>query len=221
MVKFMVVRNRRALMKFLFTLAGVLTLALNISGQQPTSYKPNGWQGLILDRSTPEDATRTLGQPAKDKIDKLDVHNIDKWLSPKHKEKIFRKLIFKKIGEVEKAELAFLDDRLVSIRLEYAEKKFPTRDLEARLGLAFILVEKGVASNSNPSMYEGQKRGVKSADYPARYYMVSVTAQSLISAYAVTWKATAMNSDTLRVSVGDPMEGHLAHIEIVSRSLTK
>ncbi len=207
--------------KLLFSFICVLLLAVGSSGRQANTYRSNGWQSLLLDRSTPEDAIRALGTPVGDKLDKLDIHNVDKWMTPKHKQKIFRKLTYKKAGEVKKAELAFLDNKLVSIRLEYNEKKFFAKDLEAKFELDFVLVEEGVPSDSTPSMYEGQKESLIPKVYPYVYYMVSVTPQSFISAQVLSGRTKAMFKEVFRVQTKEPFPGSLMNMEIISRSLAK
>jgi hypothetical protein len=69
-----------------------LALAPSCMGQQTSAYNPGGWNGLTLDKSTPEDAIRVLGQPLSDKLDELRFRVIDKWITPRQKQKIFRVL---------------------------------------------------------------------------------------------------------------------------------
>ena len=116
--------NERKTVITALTLIGIIVLGPASFSQQTNAYKSDGWQGLTLDRNTPEDAVRTLGQPASDKIDRLRIHLIDKWITPKHKEKIFRVLTFKNVGDAKQAKLAFLDNKLVRILLDYKEKSF-------------------------------------------------------------------------------------------------
>jgi hypothetical protein len=202
-------------------LIGVIVLASNGFGRQTGAYKPDGWQGLTLDKSAPEDAIRVLGQPLSDKSDRLHIHNIDKWVAPKHKQKIFRALAYKNAGEVKKAELGFLDNRLVRIYLEYDEKKFPAKDLRERFGVDFVLAEGGVPSDSTPSMYEGQKESLVPKVYPAAYYLVCVTPQSLISALVAGGRLKAVLKEMYRVKTKEPFPGSLLQLEIISRSLAK
>ncbi len=198
---------------------GIMVLVSTGFGQQTSIYKPDGWQGLTLDQSTPEDAIRALGQPITDKSDRLHIHNIGKWVTPKHKQKIFRVLTYKNAGEVKKAELAFLDNKLVRIYLEYDEKKFPAKDLRERVGIDFVLVEGGVPSDSTPSMYEGQKESLVPKVYPAAYYMVSVTPQSLISALVSGGRLKAVLKEMYRVKTKAPFPGSILHLEMISRTL--
>src|ERR1043166_5847133 len=62
--------------------------------------RPDGWAGMVLDTSTPEDAVRLFGPAAKDK-DKmaLDLPRPLSWLSDKWKQKTFRTLTYKKLRE--------------------------------------------------------------------------------------------------------------------------
>lgn len=209
------------IIKQLCALICITFLATTSFSQQTNTYKPNGWQGLVLDQSTAEDATSILGKPASDKVDRLHIHNIDNWVTPKHKEKIFRTLTYRKVGDVKKAELAFLDNKLVRVFLEYDEKRFLAKDLGERIGLEFVMVEGEIPSDSTPSMYEGQKESLVPKVYPAAYYMISVTPQSLISALVTGGRLKAVLKEMYRVKTKEPFPGSLIHMEIISRALGK
>src|SRR6266480_1101798 len=196
-------------------------LTLSSFGKQTNSYKPNGWHDLVLDQSTSEEAVRVLGQPVNDKTDRLYIHNVDQWVTPTHKERIFRVLTYKRIGEVNKAELDFLDNKLVRIFLEYDEKKFSAKDFGARIGLDFVMVEGEVRSDSTPSMYEGQKEALVPKVYPTAYYMVCVSPQSLVSAYVLSGRGKAVFKEAFRVKTKEPFPGSLIHVEMISRRFAK
>jgi hypothetical protein len=114
---------RYRLLIFIVLLA--TTPALLVAQNQ--EMQTDGWRGLVLDTSTPEDAVRILGKPSKDE-DKVSVRiwGIDNWLSGKEKQKIFRTLSYKwgKVKGVQFVELAFLDGRLAIITLQ----ELPTPD---------------------------------------------------------------------------------------------
>src|SRR5438445_9485595 len=93
----------------------VLTLA--IVGQQP-----DRWHGLVLGESTVSDAAKTLGTADKDEANQsMRVFGgVNRWITKRQKEKIFRVLEFKlgKEQGVQKATLYFLDDKLVRLNLD-------------------------------------------------------------------------------------------------------
>lgn len=93
-----------------------------------------------------------LGQPAEDKVDRLDVSKIGKWLDPKHKEKIFRHLTFKKVGDFRTIELSFLDDKLMMIGLEFGKTLRPDR-LNGFFGVVFALVGGPADLPDKPGQY--------------------------------------------------------------------
>jgi hypothetical protein len=208
-------------MNLLCTLICLCLLTLTSFDTQTTSYKANGWHDLVLDQSTSEETVRVLGQPVNDKIDRLYIHNVDQWVTPTHKEKIFRVLTYKRIGEVNKAELDFLDNKLVRVFLEYDEKKFSAKDFGARIGLDFVMVEGEVPSDSTPSMYEGQKEALVPKVYPAVYYMVCVSPQSLVSANVLSGRGKAVFKEAFRVKTKEPFPGSVIHVEMISRSFAK
>jgi hypothetical protein len=150
-------------------LIGVFVLASTSFGQHASAYKPDSWQSLTLDQSTPGDAVHTLGQPVSDKSDRLHIYNIDAWITPKHKQKIFRVLTYEKVGDAKKVRLSFLDNKLVRIFIVYAERKFPAKDLKERFGVDFVLVDGKVPSGSDPLKYEGRTEVPVTEGYPAAY----------------------------------------------------
>lgn len=209
----------RELIITILIITGIIALEPVGFGQQASAYKPDGWQGLVLDKSTPEDAIRLLGQPVSDHRDRLQIYNIDVWVSPRQKEKIFRVLAYKNIVDVKQAALAFLDNKLVRIHLKYADDKFPANDLSERFGTDFVLVKSQVPSNSTPYMYEGRKETRVPKDYPAAYYMVSVTPQSMISAFVARGGIKGILEIANDVKKKAP--GSLMHLDIISRVLAK
>src|SRR5437870_4967273 len=85
--------------RFPVLLAYAALLASNAVAQPGNRPRADGFRGLVLNQTTSEDAVKMLGEPASDKVDRLNVSKLSKWLDPKHKEKIFRQLAFKKVGD--------------------------------------------------------------------------------------------------------------------------
>ena len=121
-------------------------------GQSVNRPRPDGFQGLILNETTSKDAIGSLGQPVSDKLDQLDVPKIGKWLDPKHKEKIFRRLAFKNAKDFRTIELSFLDDRLVMIELEFG-KGLMAEKLPDLFGVEFALVGRPADLPDTPGLY--------------------------------------------------------------------
>jgi len=190
-------------------------------GQQTSAYKykRDGWYGLTLDKSTPEDAIHTLGQPSGDTSDRLRIQIIDNWVIAKHKQKIFRVLTYKEVAGAKEAKLAFLENKLVRIYIEYEDKQFPATDLKEKFGTDFVLLKHSVSSDSTPSMFEGQKESPTPESYPAGYCMISVTPQSLISGVVTVRKIKDLARYASGAETKDP--GSLSSLDIISRTLAK
>lgn len=111
-------------MKYLVRACSIATLILvcvmPLNAQAQVTAQPDGWRGLIVDVSTPEDAIRILGQPSTDKSNQsLRLLMVDKWLEGgKYNQKLFRKLTFKKPEGFDEARLSFFENKLVMIELE-------------------------------------------------------------------------------------------------------
>src|SRR3989442_6796655 len=125
-------------MRSFILLSSVVLFATNAFAQGNAS-RADGFRGLILNQTTSEAALRILGQPAADKTDRLDVAKLSKWLDPKHKEKIFRQLSFKNVGDFSEIRLSFLENKLMMIDLEFKKILFPKR-LNDLFGLEFAVI---------------------------------------------------------------------------------
>jgi hypothetical protein len=128
----------------------------NIASVAKSLPVKDGWNGLVIDESTPEDAIRLYGQPLEDKVDRLSIQIVDKWLTPKHKEKLFRKLKFKNIEKADKVELAFQDNKLVMISLGLGSlgENYPLESLTEKFGVNFIAMKE--ATNRAEQLIAGE-----------------------------------------------------------------
>lgn len=145
--------------KSLALLASLALLTANALAQGSNSSRADGFRGLILNQTTSEDTARILGQPAADKVDRLDVTKISKWLDPKHKEKIFRQLSFKNVGDFSLIQLSFLENKLMMIELEFKKTILPER-LDGIFGVEFAVI----GAQSGPSDLPNQP-----GKYPVRF----------------------------------------------------
>lgn len=152
--------------------------------QDEANSKLHGWHGLFIDQSTPEDAIRLLGKPISDKIDRLHIHVVDKWVSAKHKEKIFKILTFRKIEEVDQVDLAFIDSTLVmiSFNLGTLGKNWPVGSLADMFGVGFTAVKR-IPKDGQPSDYESTVSSNNLRFSENVYHMVAVSTRSYFYAY--------------------------------------
>ena len=84
---------------------------------------------------------------------------ISKWLDPKHKEKIFRQLSFKNVGDFSLIQLSFLENKLMMIELEFKKTILPER-LDGIFGVEFAVI----GAQSGPSDLPNQP-----GKYPVRF----------------------------------------------------
>src|SRR5688500_193418 len=101
----------------------VLVSFVSLRAQTDTP-RPDGWRGLVLNVSTPDDAIRLFGPPAKDK-DKtaLDPVRPLSWLSDKYKQKVFRTLTYKKLHGYKQVQLSFHENKLVLVSMRSEERR--------------------------------------------------------------------------------------------------
>ena len=174
--------------KSLALLASLALLTANAFAQGSNSSRADGFRGLIPNQTTSEDAARILGQPAADKVDRLDVTKISKWLDPKHKEKIFRQLSFKNVGDFSRIQLSFLENKLVMIELEFKKNVEPAR-LDKIFGLEFATI--GGQSGPSDLPNEPGKYPVRFIPtyYPFTYNLIGISEDAFIWADCSTGDA--------------------------------
>jgi hypothetical protein len=205
--------------------------------QEQVAAQPDGWRGLVIDLSTPEDAIRILGQPSSDKRNQnLTLMMIDKWLAGgKYKQKIFRTLTFKKPTGFNEARLSFLEDSLVMIVLEPQTGDTPNwfdpDDLAVAFGTKFTYQEWHIGKKLPPLTEFLQSVGdVPPKEFSEIYDMIAVSQRSLILARVNNIKARDVgpgcyqcseeeNRKNKRRDASGTFPGQVWHIEIVSRKL--
>lgn len=154
----------------------LLVFAVSVLAQTAKNPRPDGFGGLILNETTSTDAIAILGQPETDKVDKLEVSKLGKWLDPKHKEKVFRHLTFKKVGDFRTIELAFLEDRLMMIELEFG-KSFMPEKLRNVFQVEFAPVGGPADLPDKPGQYP---RPFVPTHYPDYFSLVGISERAFI-----------------------------------------
>lgn len=210
-------------MKYILGLAVIMVLTLNAIAQenQPTETgaKPDRWHGLILDQSTPEDVIKLLGTPVSDKIDRLRIFDINnKWITTKQTEKVFRKLQFNKIDGINKAELSFLEGKLIMIELT-PEKEPLANAMASIYGIDFAPKVSGLDEAVSPHNYERNQGRVYPKTYPSVYSLIGVSPRSFIGALVANNSFGSILKQSAGVRDQMNMPGKIKRIQIISRKL--
>lgn len=188
--------------------------------RDPADARPDRWHGLTLDQSTPEDAVRILGKPSGDETDRVRIHGVDVWITPRHKQKIFRRLTYRNVEEAKKVELSFLDGKLAMVALAYDTNKRTAGSLGDTCGSDFVLVER-IPKGTRPADYEGQKESTIPKVYPTLYGMLTVSPSSIVVAGVQNASLTASLKDLTRKPTRQLFPGSVIIMEIISRRLEK
>lgn len=175
----------------------------------------DGWSGLLLDESTVEDAIKILGTPNRDKNgQKLKTaigYRVNRDLR-------CRKLEYKKPPGMDKAELFFLDGKLVAIQLDLKRELNPN-SLKHDYGVEFTPELSGVNITVRSEDYEPVEGFVS---YPRVYHIVGTADISFVIAEVRQGTFSHMAK-----SYGGIQEepthfpGKVHHIQLVARSLEK
>jgi hypothetical protein len=189
--------------------------------QEQDKPKPDRWRGLVLDQSTPEDAVKILGQPSQDKIGKLTVYDLQRWVSKKQKEKIFRNLEFKKPGGIDKATLSFLDNKLAMITLDVKSGTIAPNGLANIYVVPFQPMISAIDLAMFEKDYERNQGKIYPKTYPTVYALVAVSERSFVSAMVSNVPSFP---GALGKSMGVPDEpgsfpGKVEFVQLISRAL--
>ena len=157
----------------------LVLFAVGASAQE--GPRPDRWRGLVLDEATPEDAGHALGKAASDKEDRLFIRNIDKWFVKGLNKKALRKMQFKEVQGFDKAELYFLDGKLVVLQLDF-KKEIAPNALANIYGIEFRPYVSGFDESASPRDYERNSGRVYPKTYPLIYNMVAVSERAIVSA---------------------------------------
>jgi hypothetical protein len=217
----------------------VITLCTAVPFAQENSTRPDGWRGLVLDVSTPEDAIRILGKPSKDKDKQaFTLVAAREWLGSVEKQKIFRKLTFKKPEGFAQATLFFKDNKLVMIELEgkyeFEEGWLDPDHLFKIFSADFKPHNKIFGGKRLLPPEEFSRVGDPATKDFAYYYdMIAVAERSFILADVNNSEPSAAGlfganpsynrdqKDKKRRDAGGKFPGNVEKIQIISRSLTK
>jgi hypothetical protein len=208
-------------MKINFTLLFILLLsALSTFGQDQDKPMPDRWRGLVIDQSTPDDAIKILGKPAKDKLGAMSAMGVDHWLTKRHKEKIFRNMEFGKLEGMKAVYLSFLDDKLVSITVRL-DKSISPEALTNIYGVKFEPQIGAMDVGFSPRDYERNQGKIYPKTYPTVYQMVAVSENSFVDAMV---ENVPSFGGALARSAGVPdtpgsFPGKVHFIQLVSRTL--
>lgn len=175
--------------------------------------KPDRWRGLAIDVATPEDAIAKLGKPESDKIDSVRVYEINKWYTSDLGKKIYRKLAFKDVAGVSKAELSFRDNKLIVIELHF-DKKFPPNSLENSYGIEFKPHFGGLEGSAR-SRYNNSRAIV----FPASYFMIGKSETSVVCALVNNGVGSAFKTMGGVTDGEGNFPGKVTMLQIVSESL--
>ena len=162
-----------------FFLFWTALIAGSAMAQAPNGPRADAFRGLILNQTSSEDAIRILGQPAGDKTDRLDLSKISKWLDPKHKEKIFRQLSFKNVGDFSQIQLSFIENKLMMIELAFKKNVAPER-VNNIFGVEFATVGGQGGPSDLPN--EPGKYPVRFVPtlYPFSYNMIGISDKAFV-----------------------------------------
>ena len=132
-----------------------------------------------MNQTTAEEASRILGPPVADKTDRLDVAKLSKWLDPKHKEKIFRQLWFKNVGDFSQIQLSFIENKLMMIELAFKKNVAPER-VNNIFGVEFATVGGQGGPSDLPN--EPGKYPVRFVPtlYPFSYNMIGISDKAFV-----------------------------------------
>jgi len=201
----------------LILLAFIPSLALSQDPSQDPST--DNLRSLAIDRSTPEEAIKLLGQPHKETINKFVDYDVSsKWLSPTCKQKVFRYLEYKNVEGSERVTLTFLEDKLV--RISFHPTRRPDASAISRIyGLVFSPKIAAVVDSLDPEGFEKNLGKIFPRSYPPIYSIISITPTTFVSAQIDNGGVSSITRNSTAIRESGDFPGKATRIQIVSRRL--
>ncbi len=139
----------------------------------------DGFGQLALGQTTSEEAISYLGKIDSETTEGLKASELQRWLTPKHKEKIYKKLRFKNVEAFRLIELSFFENKLVMIDLVF-RKEFSPANLKKTFGIGFATWS--VAFGTFPSKPEKLDTQTKYEIFNPDYYRIGASEKTFILA---------------------------------------
>ena len=178
------------------------------------------WRGLVLGQSTVDDALRLLGQPERDKTDRLLIYAAGKWFEPGLNKKTLRKQSWKKVEGFDRVDLCYKGDKLVVIHLDF-DKELPPTALANIYGLEFAPFVDALAESMFPRDFERHKGKVYPKRYPPFYTLVAVAPSAVITAGVNASSLGRVLQTSMGVGdvAGGGFPGKVSQVQLISRLL--
>ena len=189
-------------------------------------------QNLKIDESTPEDVIKILGKPVSDNFDDFAVGGkngiFETSITPLFltisNEKIFRKLVYGKIGETDDITFRFYEGKLFQIIFDYdlgrKAKKFPAIDLGQKYGIDFVILQ-GVTKDSKITDFEGQKENSLPKVYGVLYTVLSVQKDVIYFVRIDNNNSKGFWKNIAGRATKEMFPGFLGEMHLISRRLEK
>jgi hypothetical protein len=219
--------------RFLAVALVLLSLGASVTAMSD-EVRADGWGGMVLSVSSPEDAIRLFGKPAKDSYKvALDLPRPLSWLSERYKARIFRTFVYKKLQDYRQVQFSFLDSKLIAITMEAPEAELEENwvdpdDLEQLFGVVFKPHQRKRNTKLPPpaEFQANAPTDLKKDQYDYWYDMIAVSEKSFIIAVADNYKYISglfESPDAKRRKKinarGNKYPGYVSDIEILSRTL--
>jgi hypothetical protein len=186
--------------------------------------RPDRWRGLVIDESSPADAIRVLGQPAKDTQDSPRTYPLNKRVRIDHNTPGVRRLYYERLEGVGKANLFFKDDRLLIIDLEL-KPGIPATTFPHVYNINFWPKVSNMEMSFEPEQYERNEGRIYPKNYPVVYYLIGITDASYVSAMVDNGGLGGMFFGSKRSKLGDDdkggFPGKVERLQIISRRYEK
>lgn len=201
----------------------IVAFAISTLAQEKPSL--NSWKGLVLEQTTPDDATKSLGTPTKDKSGEKFVPTIySNWFGNKPIDG-FRVLTFKGIEGFDRAELYFKDGILMVIDLDL-KKDLTAATLIYAYDSRFYPLVGNFGKAVTPAQLAEPDRNVDYPEkFPLAYNLGAANSKTLGLAYASSGLGETLAATmvaprgTAPTAISASLPGLVRRIQLISRKL--
>jgi len=180
------------------------------------AQQPDSWRKLTLNRSTVEETVTVLGTPNKDKNNQKFRTVVGDWID---KDMRYRKLEYKDLEGIKKANLYFADEILKAIELEPREKINPN-SLAGAYGIDFIPKVGGLNIAFRPQDYERNQGKIYPKNYPLVYNLIGVSDKTFIVARVEQGAFSSFGKTIAGIEDdGASFPGKVNFVQLIAKSL--
>jgi hypothetical protein len=179
---------------------------------------------FLLNKTSPEQAIKILGNPKSDKAGRINALIINKWVAGEIKKEDCRILSYSSLENFSSVKLTFLNNLLIVINFT-VKNDLKASSLSDLYKIPLIPIVNRLGVKDSIDEFEKTTGDVLVAEYPETYYLLGANKSSVLTAKIFDGKNRndlGLPNRNYEVKIKTkPITGKVAEIQILSRKILK